>query len=89
MKNHPMQPLEKDEDGTIRFKRNKIVSFLKDTSKYNLNELSLMPFDKEDWEQFAQLIGYSLDGFGELSYVNEKTYKKAYEKYFNKKLKEE
>jgi hypothetical protein len=35
-----------------------------------------MPFDREDWEQFAQLIGYSLDGFGELSYVSQETHKK-------------
>jgi hypothetical protein len=76
MTKHPIQQLEKDEEGKLRFKQNSIVRFLKDTSKYNLNELALMPFDREDWEQFAQLIGYSLDGFGELSYVSQETHKK-------------
>jgi len=30
-------------------------------------------FSQEDREQFAQLIGYSLSGFGELSYVSDET----------------
>ena len=77
MTQHPVQPLEKDNDGKLRFKQNKIVRFLKDTSQYDLNKLADMPFDKEDWEQFAQLLGYSLDGFGELSYVSDETYKRA------------
>ncbi len=36
-----------------------------------------MGFSDEDREQFAQLIGYSLNGFGELSYVSEETYEAA------------
>lgn len=31
----------------------------------------------EDREQFAQLIGYSLSGFADLSYVSNKTYNAA------------
>lgn len=68
---HPIQPLEKDADGKIRFKKNSIVDFL---SKNRLNELSEMDFPQEDWEQLAQLIGYSLTGFSELSYVSDETY---------------
>ncbi|GMV06748.1 MAG: hypothetical protein AMXMBFR53_30230 [Gemmatimonadota bacterium] len=34
-------------------------------------------FSVEDSEQFAQLIGYSLSGFGELSYVTDETYNAA------------
>jgi len=77
MRKHPVQPLIKEEDGTLRFKENKIVKFLRETSKYNLNDLHSMPFDIEDWKQFNQLIGYSLSGYGELSYVNDEDYKRA------------
>ena len=36
-----------------------------------------MPFSNEDREQFAQLIGYPFSGWGELSYVSDKTYELA------------
>ena len=42
-----------------------------------MNQLALMPFTVEDREQFAQLIFYSLAGFGELSYVTDETYARA------------
>ena len=69
--NHPIQPLYKDDHGVIRFKENKIVCFL--VERYGLNELSSLTFPDEDWEQLAQLIGYSLSGFGDLSYVRDTT----------------
>ena len=72
--NHPIQPLAPDERGTIRFKRNSIVDFL---AKDRLNELAAMGFPQEDWEQLAQLIGYSLSGFSELSYVRDETFATA------------
>ena len=72
--NHPIQPIEKDEHGTLRFKKNAIVDFL---AKDRLNELAAMDFSREDWEQLAQLIGYSLSGFGDLSYVSDETYDTA------------
>lgn len=74
---HPLQPLVKDPYGVIRFKSNAIVSFLYDTSKNKMNELALMNFSDEDFEQFSQLLGYSLDGFGELHYVSNDAYEKA------------
>jgi len=77
MKQHPVQPLEKDPNGVLRFKENKIVRFLLDNGGYDMNKLATMPFSQEDREQFAQLIGYSLGGFGELSYVSDETYKRA------------
>lgn len=51
---------------TVRFKENSIVRFLLDGGPFDLNMLARMPFSVEDREQFAQLIGYSLEGFGEL-----------------------
>jgi hypothetical protein len=71
---HPIQPLEKDKSGTMRFKPNSIVSFL---ANGRLHELSMMYFPTEDWIQLAQLTGYSLSGFSELSYVDDETYQTA------------
>jgi hypothetical protein len=82
---HPMQPLELDDHGILRFKQNAIVRFLLDAGKFNMNDLALMPFSDEDREQFAQLIGYSHAGFGELSYVSDETLEladKAYEEFY-------
>ena len=75
--NHPIQPLESDKNGVLRFKENKIVRFLLDAGKFNMNDLALMPFSDEDREQFAQLIGYSINGASELEYVSDKTLSKA------------
>jgi hypothetical protein len=74
---HPLQPLITDEHGITRFKRNAIVRALLDAGPLDMNKLAVMPFSDEDREQFAQLIGYSLSGFGELSYVSDRTYKAA------------
>ena len=65
---HPMQPIVMD-GKVARFKVNKIVRFLYDTSANKMNELAVMPFSLEDRVQFAQLIGYSVDGAAELSYM--------------------
>ncbi len=74
---HPIQPLEKDSDNVLRFKRNAIVRFLLDAGPFDMNQLTSRPFSQEDREQFAQLIGYSLGGFSELEYVSDETYDKA------------
>jgi hypothetical protein len=70
---HPLQPIVTDDNGTKRFKENSIVRFLKENSSLDLNDLSKLPFPREDWEQFAQLIGYSVSGFLDLSYVSDET----------------
>jgi hypothetical protein len=70
----PLQPISKDEDGTVRFTPNKIVRALLDTGVLDMNAIGRMDFSREDREQFAQLIGYSVRGFGELPYVREETY---------------
>lgn len=67
---HPMQPVERY-DSAIRFKRNPIVCLLLDDGKYDMNRLALLNFDDADREQFAQLIGYSVGGFCDLSYVSD------------------
>jgi hypothetical protein len=77
---HPIQPLMPDAHGVLRFKENRLVSHLLEVARENgcsLNELACMGFSQDDREQFAQLIGYSLRGFGELSYVRDETYHAA------------
>ena len=74
---HPVQPLVIDRDGVVRFRGNAIVRYLLELAKRNgtgLNELAMMGFADADFEQLAQLLGYSLSGFGELSYVSDETY---------------
>jgi len=65
---HPTQPIETDEDGVRRFKRNAIVRYILDAGPLNMNDIALMPFSREDRQQFAQLIGYSFSGYMDLSY---------------------
>lgn len=76
---NPIQPITKDEHGVERFKANKIVAFLLDAGPFDMNQLALIDFSRDDREQFAQLIGYSVSGFTELSYVRNSTWKRAQE----------
>ncbi len=76
----PMQPVYADGEGVTRFMENGIVRFLLDWSSnkgMSLNDLALMRFDNEDRAQFAQLIGYSLSGYGELPYVSNESFQAA------------
>lgn len=76
---HPMQPLEHDAKGVLRFKANAIVQHLLDTHpSCDMNTIAQMDFSAEDRQQFAQLIGYSLSGYGELGgYVDDIAYSTA------------
>jgi hypothetical protein len=74
---HPVQPLQVDPDGVLRFKPNAIVRFLLDAGPFDMNKLALMPWSDEDRCQFAQLIGYSLSGYSDLSYVSDAEYARA------------
>src|SRR5690625_158933 len=65
---HPIQPLV-EEDGVVRFKRNKIVGYLLDKGGIDLNDIARQDFSIEDREQFAQLIGYSHAGAHDLWYM--------------------
>ena len=77
MASHPIQPLELDARGIVRFKANTIVRYLLDNGGIDLNKIACLQFPQADQEQFAQLIGYSHSGFGELSYVSDETYEAA------------
>lgn len=75
MSGHPMQPIVNG-----RFKPNAVVRYLLDNNggtHIDMNALAVLDFSQEDREQFAQLIGYSLSGFGELGYVSDETYATA------------
>jgi hypothetical protein len=82
---HPMQPIGWDgaDDRTevIRFKENKRVSLLLETSSLTLNEIAYMlkkgMADRDDWLQLMQLIGYSVSGIGDLSEIPEEFVKEA------------
>ena len=76
---HPMQEMFLDKHRTIRFRENAIVRYLLDNGQCNMNTLAAIPFSNEDREQFAQLIGYSVSGFAELSYASDITVGKAVE----------
>ena len=73
---HPMQPIVMV-NGVARFKQNAIVRMLLETSPLDLNKLACMEFSAEDSEQFAQLIGYSVGGYSDLSYVRKASVKAA------------
>lgn len=73
----PIQPIVVGDKGVVRFKKNLIVEHLLDNGGLNLNDLARLDFPQADWEQFAQLIGYSVSGFGSLSYASNDTYETA------------
>lgn len=76
-KKHPMQPLEIDPQKVVRFKRNRIVEYLLKHGGIDLNRLARLGFSDEDHMQFAQLIGYSVSGFGDLPYADRRTVRAA------------
>ena len=68
----PIQPIK---DG--RFVPNRIVEKLLEVAPIDLNDIAVMDFTDQERIQFAQLIGYSVDGFGSLSYVDDESYEAA------------
>ena len=65
----PIQPIKDN-----RFIPNRIVQYLLDNGGIDLNQLAYRDFTDQERMQFAQLIGYSLGGFSDLSYVDDETY---------------
>ncbi len=81
MPRHPIQPLEVGEDGVLRFKANKVVQYLLDHGGIDMNQIAMLDFPREDREQFAQLIGYSHSGAGDLQYFSDETWSAAQQMY--------
>lgn len=80
MTEHPMQEIVTDAYGQRRFRENAIVHHLLALAGQHgceLNKLERMSFSSEDKRQFAQLIGYTLDGYRELPYVDSISYQVA------------
>lgn len=78
---NPIQPLVTTDAGIVRFKANHIVRDLLDFASakgFDLNEIAKREYSRDDRQQFAQLIGYSLSGYGELrSYVDDDAFAAA------------
>jgi hypothetical protein len=74
----PNQPAALDEHGVYRFRKNRLVCYLLDSGPFTMNDLSIVSqtfgLSKEEQAQFAQLIGYSVSGWGDLSYVSPEKY---------------
>ena len=81
---HPVQPLIDTESGDVRFKENKIVTYLLDNGGIDLNQIAQLDFSREDREQFAQLIGYSYSGASDLSYMSDEVLSVAESVYLSK-----
>jgi hypothetical protein len=69
----PMQPVEFDDSGVLRFRGNKVVEYLFETRAINLNTIPTRALPAEDVEQFWQMLGYSLSGYQDLSFIREET----------------
>ncbi len=71
MAEHPRQPTYIDKHDVTRFWPNPIVRYLLDAGPFDMNDLAKMNdrFTAADRRQFAQLIGYSVCGYCDLSYV--------------------
>jgi len=72
---HPMQKQYLTENGVRRFIENKLVSWLIDQLPNNMNDLAkefyVGGYDKDDYDQILQLIGYSVSG---IPYKNKDLY---------------
>lgn len=74
---HPCQPVELKPNGVAYFKENAIVRAFLEAARegrtLNLNDtLGDGKFSEEDQVQFAQLIGYSVSGWKDLTFVKSK-----------------
>jgi hypothetical protein len=74
MRTQPMQPIIKDNHGVFRFQENKIISMLCDAGQLDLNYIAGQCIEKKiprvDQMQFWQMLGYSVSGFGDLSFAS-------------------
>jgi hypothetical protein len=68
---HPRQPTHVDEHGVKRFVPNTVIEWLCDTGRLDLNEIHRLDFPVEDLRQLAQLTGWSVSGYYDLSYAED------------------
>lgn len=84
----PMQPVVLAADGCVRFRENRIVTMLLERSSehgreygYTLNDVAMDAangrYTADEQMQLAQLIGYSVSGYGDLSYASRESVAKA------------
>ena len=82
-KRQPMQPVEMAADQVVRFKRNQIICDMQELcAKHglDLNEIACRDYSKDDRSQLMQLIGYSVSGYGSLSFSRAKHVMRADQK---------
>lgn len=73
---HPDQPMYLD-DGVVRFRPNRLIQLLQEMGIIDLNFCSILAqtrtdISADDQIQLAQLIGYSVGGFCDLPYVEDR-----------------
>lgn len=77
---YPMQPMYEDKTGVIRFEANPIIDHIA-CEVFGLNEVAVWcaenDIDDKYQEQLAQLIGYSVSGYGNLGYVSDESCDRA------------
>lgn len=77
---YPMQQIVEDSHGVLRFEKNPIIDWLC-TVKSDMNEIAIFVqennIEEKYWRQIAQLVGYSISGYGTLSYVDDESYDSA------------
>ncbi|MNI44260.1 hypothetical protein D3C73_986290 [compost metagenome] len=80
-----MQPVGVDKNGHHRFLENRIVRDMLDFASprgMDLNDIAVRAcrgqYNQAEQRQFAQLIGYSVSGYSELSYVNDASWEEAW-----------
>lgn len=76
---HPIQPVEADEHGAQRFKKNEIVTWMIDElGDQAWHRIMITPFPREDREQFIQLLGHSLANASDEEYMSEEVINTAF-----------
>ncbi len=82
MSKYPVQP-KVLVDGLLRFEKNPIVEYLLDNGGIDMNNIAVWcamnDIDEKYQQQFAQLIGYSVRGYGTLSYVTDENWEEVNE----------
>lgn len=80
---HPMQPVVIAADQVVRFKDNQIVQDMLELCRkhgFDLNEMAMRDYSKDDRSQLMQLIGYSVSSYGSLSCARAKHVMRADQK---------